>query len=105
MTRVFTARHPADAHLMKGILESKGISSEVRGEQLFGARGEIPVWDALPEIWVNDDQADEARHVIQEQSMREPPAIDNWQCPKCGESIEAQFTACWRCNTERPVTM
>jgi len=55
MIRVFTAQHPTQAHLMKGVLESRGIPSEVRGEDLFGARGEIPVWEALPEIWVNDD--------------------------------------------------
>jgi hypothetical protein len=22
---------------------------------------------------------------------------DAWRCPACGESIEGQFAACWRC--------
>jgi putative signal transducing protein len=101
MIRVFTAQHPAQAHFMKGVLESRGIASEVRGEDLFGARGEIPVWEALPEVWVNDDQADEAREVIRAESMRDAPS-ESWQCPNCGESVEAQFTTCWQCNTDRP---
>ena len=51
MRRVFVAQHPAEAHLLKGLLESNGIPSEVRGEALFGVRGEIPFTEAFPEIW------------------------------------------------------
>jgi hypothetical protein len=100
MTRIFTARHPAEAHLIQGLLQSKGITSELRGEALFGARGEIPVWEALPEIWVDEDQVSEALGVIQSQSSSD----DNgpWECSNCGETVEAQFTACWKCKTERP---
>jgi hypothetical protein len=27
-----------------------------------------------------------------------------WQCAKCGEQLEEQFEACWKCMTPRPVT-
>jgi len=104
VTRVFTARHPAEAHFLKGMLESKGIASEVRGEALFGARGEIPVWESLPEVWVSEDQADAAVEIIREVNAKNETAVGSpWKCPNCGETVEAQFTTCWQCNTERPV--
>ncbi len=53
MKRVYVAKHPTDAHLFKGILEQEGIEAIVRGEALFGARGEAPLtFDTLPSVWV-----------------------------------------------------
>jgi hypothetical protein len=34
MKKVFVARNPAEAHLVKGMLESHGIRAEVQGEAL-----------------------------------------------------------------------
>ena len=66
MQKVFTAQHPTEAHLVKGLLESAGIAAEVQGEPLFSARGGLPMTgDTLPSVWVLDDeQLDEARQVI-----------------------------------------
>ena len=100
MTKVFTAQHPAEAHLIKGVLDGQGIPSEVRRESLFGARGEISFVETLPEVWVlNDDQAEEATEVIRGQTT----AADkqSWQCSNCGETVEPQFTACWKCNADK----
>ena len=61
MQQVFVARNPAEAHLVKGMLESNGIRAEVRGEALFGTRGETPVdEDTLPTVWVLDDHQERA---------------------------------------------
>ena len=30
------------------------------------------------------------------------PAGEPWACPQCGEHIEAQFDACWKCGEDRP---
>jgi hypothetical protein len=103
--KVFVAQHPTEAHFLKGLLESNGIRSEVRGEALFGVRGEIPFTEAFPEIWVlNDDQVGEALNVLRNRS-RESDEVDElqlWRCSNCGETLESQFTACWSCNTDRP---
>jgi hypothetical protein len=105
VTRVFVAQHPTEAHFLKGLLESQGISSEVRGEALFGSRGEIPFMEALPEIWVlNDGQVKEAVEILRAQRADSTAVIDPvqfWHCTKCGESVEPQFTACWQCGTGR----
>jgi Putative prokaryotic signal transducing protein len=69
MKQVFVARNPAEAHLVKGMLESRGIRAEVRGEALWGTRGETPLTpDTLPTVWVDDLQAPEATRIVEEYS-------------------------------------
>lgn len=107
MKRVFVARHPIEAHLVLGILESEGIVAEVRGEALSWALGEIPItMDSLPSVWVLDDsQADRAAAlVIRYEQKHEPLQTTGrqWRCPECGEMIDPQFTSCWQCGAEGP---
>jgi hypothetical protein len=70
MKQVFVARNPAEAHIVKGLLESRGITAEVRGEALWGTRGETPLTpDTLPTVWVLDDKkAPEAAGIVKEYS-------------------------------------
>jgi hypothetical protein len=70
MKQVFVARNPAEAHLVKGLLESRGIQAEVRGEALWGTRGEAPLTpDTQPTVWVLDDlQVPEAARIVKEYS-------------------------------------
>jgi hypothetical protein len=70
MKQVFVARNPTEAYLVKGMLEARGIPAEVRGEALWGTRGEIPLTpDSLPTVWVLDDlQAPEAVRAVKEYS-------------------------------------
>ena len=57
MKQVYIADDPTEAHLVKGILEQYGISCEVRGEALWGARGGLPLTsEALPTIWIVDER-------------------------------------------------
>ncbi len=107
MKKVFVAQHPTEAYLVKGLLESQGIRAEVRGEALFGARGEAPVTpDTLPSVWVfNDIQIVEALEVIRGLQAGERGAAakgESWRCPNCSEMVEPQFTACWQCGADRP---
>ncbi|MDQ3777112.1 MAG: DUF2007 domain-containing protein [Pseudomonadota bacterium] len=104
MKRVYTARHPIDAHLVRGLLEAAGIPAEVRGEVLFGARGELPMTeDTLPSVWVLDERAAGRAlsivHTHQEEGAA-PAAGPAWQCPACGAELEPQFSTCWRCSPD-----
>jgi hypothetical protein len=105
--KVFVAQHPTEAHLVKGLLESQGIPAEVRGEALFGTRGEAPVSpDTLPTVWVFDDrQTAEALEVLRGRQVGEIGAAakgESWQCPNCSEMVEPQFTVCWQCGADKP---
>jgi hypothetical protein len=107
MRRVFVAQHPTEAYFVKDLLEAEGIDAEVRGEALFGMRGEAPVTpDTLPSVWVPEDtQVEKALAVIDDYRRGDGQAAaadELWRCPRCGEEIESQFTVCWKCGSARP---
>ena len=105
MRRIFTANNPTEAELVRGILESTGIAAEVRGTDLWGARGEVPVTaDTAPSVWIEDDARAEEAEVLLADFNKSRPTVQSaaWVCSKCGEGIEPQFTECWKCGAERP---
>lgn len=109
MIKVYTADNPVDAHLLKGLLEGEGIEAEVRGEFLWGCRGEIPLLpETSPSVWVIDDADRERageiiavfiRHV--EMDRKAGRDDGGWACPACGAPNEGRFTDCWKCGTGR----
>ena len=107
MKQVFVAQHPTEAHFIRGLLEADGIEAQVQGESLFGIRGDGP-WtpDTLPSVWVlNESDAPRALALLAEYGRMEGPVADragSWQCPRCAERIELQFTECWHCGASRP---
>lgn len=106
MIPVFVARHPTEAHFVRDLLAQEGIDAEVRGEALFGARGEAPVTaETLPSVWIaRDGDVERARAIVAGYERGEGPASAAgrpWRCVRCGEELEAQFTACWKCASPR----
>ena len=103
MKSLHTARHAAEAHLIRGYLESQGVNAMVRGEYLAGGIGELPV--DLCKIWVVDDAqfalADQLLHAFLNGTAAKTHAHERWQCPQCSEELEGQFTACWNCGHVR----
>lgn len=107
MKRIFIARHPAEAHFVKGLLQSEGIQATVRGEDLSGVRGGVPVThDTSPSVWILDDAEFESAATLirryESGAAPEPGPTPAWQCPQCGEQVEGQFTSCWKCGSDRP---
>jgi hypothetical protein len=107
MRKVFIAAHPAEAYMIRGLLESEGIDAIVRGEALFSARGLTSVTpDTLPSVWVLDPgQAERALELIAapRTGARSPARRDRaWRCPTCNEFIGPEFAACWKCGNAEP---
>ena len=107
MKKVYIAKNPADAHLLKGLLEGENIEAEVRGEFLYGVRGEVPITpDTCPSVWVMDDaHYDRAMELVasfREGEPTNPNEGDAWRC-SCEEVNEGQFTECWSCGKARPI--
>jgi hypothetical protein len=107
LKKVYVAKNPADAHLLKGLLEGENIEAEVRGEFLYGVRGEVPITpDTCPSVWVMDDaDYDRAMELVSAFREGEPPnPVEGkpWRC-SCGEENERQFTECWSCGKARPI--
>lgn len=95
----------ADNSLLASIwadtLRAAGIRCELRNMALSGALGEIPFLECAPQLWiVNDHDEARAREILQQ--LQGPMIGPPWQCTECGESSEAQFGSCWRCQAVRP---
>lgn len=91
------------AHLLRGALESQGVTTIVQGEHLTAIQGELPT-GACAEYRVcivDDDQLPRAG-LLAKQWLAEPPprAAAPWTCRACGERHEAQFGSCWRCGAD-----
>lgn len=100
MEKLLTAANRIQLYLFKSILESEGIICFIKNEYPPAA-GELPPLAAMPELWIMDNnQYDKAMQLIQENSLSSQSAT-SWQCPRCGEQLEGQFTTCWHCGNDR----
>jgi hypothetical protein len=107
MRKVFIAAHPAEAHMVKGLLETEGIETIVRGEALFSSRGLTPVtYDTLPSVWVVDpEDAEDATLIIAAANSGTIPGARrerSWRCPTCNVFVGPEFVACWQCSCVEP---
>lgn len=103
MKQIHAARHPPEAHLVRGFLESNGIAAIVRGEYLTSGWGELPL--DVCSVWIDDDaQYDRAQALLAAflygDLAREFRDL-RWRCRRCGEELEGQFTACWSCGAAK----
>ncbi|MGB7157292.1 MAG: DUF2007 domain-containing protein [Tepidisphaeraceae bacterium] len=105
MKQVYSALNEADAQLVKGFLDDQGIESIIQAQALSNILGEIPVnAGTLPSIWVREEDLGRATDAIagfKADAVPAQPVADPWTCPNCGEQIEPQFTACWKCGTSK----
>ncbi|HEV3105135.1 MAG TPA: DUF2007 domain-containing protein [Trinickia sp.] len=84
------------------LLAVAGIDCELHNRYLNGALGEIPAEQCAPELWLVDERDEAlARKVIAAATSGPPPGAAPWRCARCGETLEAQFTACWNCGAAR----
>jgi hypothetical protein len=104
LKQVHVAKHATEAHLIKGFLESNGISAIVRGEFLTSGWGELPT--DVCSVWITDDEqyerADRLLVDFLSGRLAREAAGQSWTCGQCGEALEGQFTACWKCGAARP---
>ena len=107
LKKVYVARGPGDAHVLRGLLESEGVRVVVRGDDFVPLQGGgLFHVETRPSVWVLDDEHfQRAREIADDYARRsgEAPEVsaETWTCPSCGEHVEAQFTACWMCGNER----
>ena len=97
MKRVFGSFDLQLLHHKKNLLEAAGIEVLIRNQYLSSAMGESAPAECQAEIWVLDD-ADVAK--AEEVLRWRPPPGPDWTC-RCGETLAAQFTQCWRCGAYR----
>lgn len=99
MKRLLAAPNLALATLWADQLSGAGIAASVQRIWAGSIAGEIPVDQALHEVWVMDD----ARHAEALQLLHElrNPPWRRWACRGCGEIVEGPFEQCWNCGAVR----
>lgn len=100
MKKLLAAPNLALATLWADQLESAGIGTSVQRAYASGIAGQIPVDQALPEVWV-DDAADRDRALaLLDEWQRLPHRT--WACTSCYEIVEGPFEQCWNCGAAMP---
>lgn len=99
--KVFNASNPTEAHIVCGFLQQQGIHAEVRGEGIFGLKGELPLTeDTDPYVWLLElNKVDVVKALILEYQQQQQPTAD-WTCSECKEVNEGQFGLCWKCGNQ-----
>ena len=100
MVRIARAPNLALATLWADMLRGAGFEVSVQRAYVGSIAGEIPPDQALPELWLDDDERyDAARRMLHE--LRHPPRRQ-WLCRGCGERIDGPFEQCWCCGAAMP---
>jgi hypothetical protein len=98
LKRVYSSHNLQLVHHYRNVLQAEGIPAAVRNEMLSSAMGELPPAECQAELWVEEGDALRALGILHRQPSGPP-----WTCP-CGETSGPQFTQCWRCGADRPVS-
>lgn len=97
MKRIYCTHDRLLAGFIQGVLEEHGIAAWLRNDYLNGGVGELPPIECWPELWVADEDGYRALRVVDEVLRGGETERDCWRCEGCGEWLDPQFRACWRC--------
>ena len=101
MKRLIRAPNVAVATLWADLLGQAGVDATVQRMYASSIAGELPPDQALPEVWVtDDDELERARRLLDE--LRRP-VHRHWVCPACRERVDGPFEECWNCGASMPV--
>ena len=102
MKPLYSSLNPLEIHHLRNLLQSAGIVCRITNERLSTLAGEVPFAECAMRLELEDEaDRDNAEALIREMA-RQPERIGPlWICTRCGEQLEAQFSACWRCGMEK----
>ncbi len=100
MRRIHVADDPTRAQLIKGVLESEGIPTVVRGDELLWDESVVQ-GHQRSEIWVREADATRALSILAEIQERIRKQR-KWYCWDCNLEQTESFDTCWQCGGARP---
>jgi hypothetical protein len=99
---IYSSLNLVEIHHLKNLLQSAGIRCRIRNEDLVRLAGEVPFPECSLRLVVDrEEDAREAEALLREFLRPQRPSGETWRCSSCGEALEAQFTACWKCGEAR----
>lgn len=108
MKKIYSSQDLSEIEILRGLLSDEGIETKVLNEDVGEVAGVVPFDKAMPEVWViNDEDEEKALEIVERMDSGE--ALESlggepWKCPRCNETVEGQFTKCWKCGTRRDQT-
>ncbi len=97
MKRLCKAASLPDAHILRGVLEQEGIGIHVFNENAQSGVGQLPVVEALPELWVADEKDFQRAQEVVRRFETAPRIEATVRCAACGEDNPSNFQVCWSC--------
>jgi len=102
MKKIFSSPIVGEIPRLRNMLESAGIACILRNEISAGLAPEVPMAEGTPELWIQDDHRLAEALQIKADFQSSPTVVGkDWQCQKCGEMSEPQFSSCWKCGATR----
>jgi hypothetical protein len=102
MKKIFSSPIVGEIPQLRSMLEGAGIACLLRNEISAGLSPEVPMSEGTPELWIQDDhRLAEALQIKADFQSSATVVGQDWQCQKCGEISEPQFTSCWKCGALR----
>ena len=101
MKMLYKSFRPDNFYILKTILENQGIDVTVKNEDIFSL-GPRAGFLAL-ELWINNDNDYKRAEEILKKYLKPESSTktESWKCKKCGEMIDGQFSACWKCGNDK----
>lgn len=104
MKRLYRAADLIEATHLKTLLDSAGLDTLLRNENMARVAGEVPFIECWPEVWLRDERDEPlARQILDDFKNRRRNHGPAWTCANCKEWLEGQFTACWNCGANKPM--
>jgi membrane protease YdiL (CAAX protease family) len=103
MKQLYSARNGLEAHDLRLFLESQGVHAKVFGDNNALEIGFAFTPASAPSVFVEEVDFERAAELMEQffDRPQEPASKETWTCAACGQVIEAQFDACWKCETPR----
>lgn len=101
------AESPLHAGLARITLEAEGLTVQLRQMELWSVAVEVLYTEgAAPSVWVPEEQAEQARHILEKHrkklhSQATEPQVQ-WRCSNCNERNDSNFESCWQCGQAAP---
>lgn len=101
MKRLKPAPNLFIATLWADLLKQAGVAVTVLRANASSLAGEIPPDQAVPEVWVLDENDYQRANDLLEELTH--AKHQHWRCSGCGETIDGPFEQCWSCGAFKPV--
>ncbi len=96
MKMLFTG-NSNDVAFLKTMLDEAGIECEITNDGLPYAGAAF-----FPRLWIaNDEDFARASEIRDRFRTPKPANSEPWVCPTCGETLEGQFSSCWKFDAAR----